>query len=94
MSREAILLNLLGDFYLKGIGVKSDIDAAVEKYEEARRLLSSGDLEMKHSITGIGNCLMAQGKKDEAMEYYSMSSDIDMVRKVVKYYKEKASCIL
>lgn len=88
-SKSAILLNLLGDFYLNGIGTKSDFQRAIEKYKAAMELLNSCEPEMNHAITGIGNCLMAQGKADEAMEYYSMSSDSEKVRQVVKYFKEK-----
>lgn len=88
-AKSAKLLNVLGDFYLNGIGTKSNTDMAIEKYKAAMELLSSSDAELSHSITGIGNCLMAQGKIDEAMEYYSMSSDSEKVLQVVKFYKDK-----
>lgn len=88
-TKSAILLNLLGDFYINGIGTKSNIDVAIEKYKAAMALLNTDDAEMSHSVTGIGNCLMAKGNIDEAMEYYSMSSDSEKVLQVVKYYKGK-----
>ena len=88
-KNNVVLLNMLGDFYLNGIGTKSDVKVALEQYQTARQLLKPEDGEMNHSITGIANCLMVLGKKEEAMEYYSMSTDCKMVRKVVKYYKEK-----
>lgn len=86
---NAILLNVLGDFYLNGIGMKSNAEKALEKYQKARELLDSNNPEMQHSITGIANCLTVLGKQEEAMDYYSMSTDSKMVRKVVKYYKDK-----
>lgn len=88
-QNDAVLLNMLGDFYINGIGTKSDANKALEQYQAARQLLRAEDCEMKHSITGIANCYAALGKTEEAMEYYSMSSDCKMVRKVVKYYKDK-----
>lgn len=86
---NAILLNIHGDFYLNGIGIKSNAKNALEKYQKARELLDDNNPEMNHSITGIANCLTVLGKQEEAMAFYSMSTDSKMVRKVVKYYKDK-----
>ena len=92
-SKSPKLLNLLGDFYLRGIGAKSNIEMAIEKYEEARKYLNSDDKEIKHSFSGIGLAYKAQGKIDDAMSYYSMSSDKKLVREVVEYYKEKKDIV-
>ncbi len=84
-----VLLNILADFYLQGIGTKSDVEAANKKYQEARQRLESNTPEMSHSVTGIGNCLMKLKKKDDAMKYYSMSTDCSKLQEVIEYYKGK-----
>lgn len=83
------LLNLLGDFYLKGIGQKTDFQRAFETYKKALMYLKPGDTEINHSYTGMGDAQRGLGNEEESIKYYAMSTDWNKLLNVVNYYKDK-----